>query len=90
MWDTESNRCLYLIMSSEQIWKCIVEFEWKGEIWFFNVIIHFGTLVEDIKFKIQDQLGFSWDKITITSRDKELEDYESIKRVMYKYYNITL
>ena len=49
-----------------------------------EITVSDSTLIEDIKFQIQDRYGYSWDDVLIKLYNKELKDNESIiwKRVI--------
>ena len=50
--------------------------------------VYFGALIEDIKFKIQDQSGYPCDDIKIFCNDKEMEDSESIEKYITLYLKL--
>ena len=74
----EKEMRLHLIYLKQDQCNIEVKLNFNGNKSNIEMIAYFGTLIEDIKFKIQDQSGYSWDEILIICNGREIGDSESI------------
>ena len=80
---TEST--LNSVILFQMRWNCTIDFDIYGTTKTYNVTIQINSLVEDIKFKIQDQSGFLSDHIQFLFNEKILEDHIPIIKGYYNY-----
>ena len=79
-YNLQKESWLLLLIAPIHISKSI-ELQANERIYKINISLNYFSLVEDIKFQIQDETGFSWDDILVFNEVIWWEDYQSIVKI---------